>query len=230
MRSLALPVVYVTSTLIMSACGTSAPPEDEDTAAVLPVGSDDDPDEPRAIVAGIDIGSPRCDTATASFEVLARYADDSTFVPNRRCRVTFDDGAVSELCAGEHTFASAGAHTFTVEVEDLDTGATARTETTRTIAAPLEIDLELDVPTCGLEVGFRATSTPRAEVHVTMSPPETVVEPHVAGFSGTFQALQPGSYTITMTAEDERQTGPICLRSLTRTVELRACDDHDCDP
>jgi hypothetical protein len=192
--------------------------------------SDDGHGTPRAIRVGLDVNSPSCDAATASFEALPRHVDDGTFVRNARCRVTFDDGAVSDLCVGEHTFARPGAHTFVVEVEDLDTGATARTEVQRVIAVPLEVDLAVEVPACGLELAFQATLSTRAEVHVFVSPEEKFVEPHVAGATGRFQALEPGTYTIRLTAEDERATGPICGRDVSQTVTLTACPPPDCDP
>jgi hypothetical protein len=229
MRSFARSVVCVCPILLF-ACGDNLRPagtvnDNDDTA--VDTGESGQHGMPRAIVAGLDINSPSCDDATASFEVLVSHADDRTFVKNARCRVTFDDGAVSDLCLGEHTFASAGAHTFTAEVEDLDTGATVRVERTRSIAEPLKVDLAVDVPTCGLELAFHATLSTRAEVHVTMSPDDQVVAPHVVGTAGRFQVLAPGTYTITLLAEDERATGPICSREVTRTVTLSACP---CDP
>jgi hypothetical protein len=244
MRRFALSVVCLTSALL--ACGDNLVPpvEDDDTA----VGGDDmaggDPaaeappptttpqsdqghgTPPPTFSVGLDVMSPSCELATAGFEVLARHAD-GTFIKNMRCRVTFDDGAVSELCVGEHTFASPGAHTFMVEVEDLDTGVIARSEQRRVIAVPLEVDLAVEVPACGLEVPFKVSLSTGAEVHVFMSPEDKFVEPHLTGPTGTFQALEPGTYTIRVTAEDERATGPICLRDVSQTVVLTACQP-DC--
>lgn len=246
MRSFALSALCVMSAFLVAACGDNlVPPAGNDDSAVAdddempvvgeapteaPTGtpqSDHGHGPPRAITAALDINSPSCDAATASFEVLASHADDATFVKNARCRVTFDDGTVSELCLGEHTFMSAGAHTFTVEVEDLDTGAIAHAEVMRVIAVPLAADLAVDVPVCGLEVTFKATLSTRADVHVSMSPAEKVVEPNVVGANGRFQALEAGTYTITLSAEDERATGPICERQVSQTITLTACP---CDP
>jgi hypothetical protein len=230
MRRFALSVLCVTSALL--ACGDNLVPpvENDDTAPPIaetppPTGtpqSDDGKGTPPAIRVGIDVHSPSCDAAAAGFEVLASHAD-GTFIKNLRCRVAFDDGAVSELCVGEHTFASAGAHTFTVEVEDLDTGATARTEVRRVIAVPLEVDLAVEVPACGLEMAFKATLSTGALVHVFMSPEDKFVEPHIVGTTGRFQALEPGTYTLRLIAEDERSTGPICVRDVSQSVVLTAC-------
>jgi hypothetical protein len=241
MRSLGLSASWVMAALLIVACGDNiVPPAGTDEN---PVGNDDTPVDtdipmdtplgtppsdpghgtPRAITAALDINSPSCEAATASFEVLADHADDRTFVKNPRCHVTFDDGAVSDLCAGEHTFATPGAHTFTVDVVDLDTGATAHAEVTRVIAVPLAVELAVDVPECGLEVAFKATLSTRADVHVTMSPADKVVEPNVVGTSGSFLALEAGTYTIQLLAEDERATGPICVREVAQTITLTAC-------
>jgi len=241
MRSFGLFASWVMSSFFVVACGDNiVPPAGTDEN---PVGTDDTPVDtsipmdtplgtppsdpghgtPRAITAALDIGSPSCDAATASFEVLADHADDKTFVKNARCHVTFDDGAVSDLCVGDHTFATPGAHTFTVDVVDLDTGATAHAEVTRIIAVPLAVDLAIDVPECGLDVSFKATLSTGAEVHVAMSPADKVVEPNVVGTSGRFEALEAGTYTIRLSAEDERATGPICVREVEQTIKLTAC-------
>jgi hypothetical protein len=235
MRSFTLSVLCVAPTLFLSACGDNVPPGSDDDTAVdttvdTPIdtpmdtnaGNHED-DTPRAIVANLDIQSPSCDAATASFEAFARHADDSSSVQKLSCRVTFDDGAVSDACVGEHTFASAGAHTFVLEAVDLDTGAVSRREVARNIAAPLDVDLALDVPACGLDVAFKATLNTGALVHVMMSPADKVVVPNVVGTTGSFQALEPGTYTVVLSAEDERATGPICVREVSRTVTLTAC-------
>ncbi len=234
MRSLALSVLCLTPSFLVSACGDNHPPAVDDNGITDPgdtgVDTDvdtgesgSDPMTPREIAASLDIQSPSCDAATASYEALVHYAGSTTSVPNVRCRITFDDGAVADQCAGEHTFASAGAHMFTLEVEDLDTHAVARTVTTRTVAMPLEVELTIDAPDCGLELAFDAKLSTRAEVHVTMSPADKVVAPHVVGTTGSFQVLEPGTYTISLSAEVERPTGPICVREISRTVELLAC-------
>ena len=246
MRSLALSALCVMSAFLVAACGDNlVPPAGNDDPPIvndddMPVSGETPPgtptttpqsdhghDTPRAIRAALDINSPSCEAATASFEVLASHSDDGTFVKNAHCRVTFDDGAVSELCVGEHTFVSPGAHTFTVEVQDLDTGAIAHAEVRRIIATPLAVDLAVDVPACGLEVAFKATLSTRADVHVSMSPADKVVEPLVVGATGRFTALEPGAYTIALSAEDERATGPICERQVSQMITLTACP---CDP
>ena len=240
MRSFGLCLSSVMSASLLVACGDNITPPVHDDEA--PVGSDDTPGTdtstgaptgtpqadqghgtPRAIKAALDINSPSCDAATASFEVLSSHADDGTFIKNARCRVTFDDGAVSDLCLGEHTFASAGAHTFAVDVTDIDTGAVAHAEVRRVIAVPLAVDLAVEVPECGLEVSFKATLSTGADVHVTMSPEDKVVAPLVVGTSGRFQTLESGTYTIHLLAEDERATGPICVREVSQTIALTAC-------
>ena len=222
MRSFASVLCVMSAVLF--ACGDNRSPAgaDDDMSAGTH-DSDQGPGSPRAITAALDVGSPSCDAATASFEVLARHVDDSTSVANRKCHITFDDGATSDLCLGEHIFASAGAHTFTVDVTDLDTRATAHAEVKRVIATPLTVELSVDVPACGLEVSFSAALSTGAEVHATMEPADKVVVPTLFGRTGKFEAREPGTFTIMLSVEDERPTGPICDREVTKTVTLNAC-------
>jgi hypothetical protein len=232
MRSFALSMLCVTPTLFVSACGDNQQPADDDVVADGDVVMESDQSDPisgdkRELLASLDIFSPSCEAATAAYEVVARYSDSPASLTNLRCRITFDDGAVSDTCFGEHTFASGGAHKFVLEIVDLDTGASARVETTRIVELPVTVDLALDVPECGLELEFDAAVSSATEVHVTMSPAEKVVEPHVFGRTGKFQVLEPGTYTILVSAEDERTVGPICSGTASRTVELRACHDHE---
>jgi hypothetical protein len=228
MRTNVLSVLFVTPVLLVSACGGSLSPAANDEMTTDPHEPDQAAGTPRGIRATLHIDSPSCDEATAGFEVSASHTDDSTSVKNVRCHIMFDDGAASDLCLGEHTFASAGAHTFTAEVEDLDTGAITHVEVTRNVAEPLKIDLAVDVPECGLEVSFKATGGHATEVRVSMSPADKVVTPGVFGRTGSFQVLEPGTYTIEVSAEDERPTGPICDREVSRTVTLKACPGSGC--
>lgn len=240
MRRLALLPASTTPALLAllaGGCGDNVPVEVDDSLAVvssedLPGEKQNGEEEVRPIIAGFDVFSPSCVAPVAQFEALVRYADDPTsIVPNVRCLFTFDDGAVSTQCAGEHTFEEPGLHGFSLEVEDLDTGEVDIVEETRFVAIPLAVDLTLEVPVCGLTFSFDAVLSTPAETHVTMDPPEKFVEPHVIGTSGSFTALEPGVYTLRLSAEDERTTGPICQVNLERQVELVACpDDHEHEP
>jgi len=233
MRRLAVLSALTTAALLAVGCGDTLQPEPEDSAAVVPGQKAAPPEEvARPITASFDVFSPSCVAPVAQFEAIVRYADDPmSLVPNVRCLFTFDDGAVSTQCAGEHIFAEPGLHGFSLEVEDLDTGEPAITEETRFIAIPLAVDLTLDVPVCGLTFSFDAVLSTPAETHVTMDPPEQFVDPDVVGTSGTFTALKPGIYTLRLSAEDERLNGPICQVTVERLVELVACpDDHKHEP
>lgn len=233
MTSFARPVVCVMSTLLVAACGNLSPEpggaDDGDIAINTGESGSDDKQPPREIRASIDLnGSANCDAAAASFEISAIYADNLASVPRIRCHVTFDDGATSDECVGAHTFATPGPHTFMFDIVDLDTGASAHIVRTRDIFAPFTLELALDVPRCGLEVGFTATPSTNSLVHVMMSPFDQVVVPNIVGRAGRFQALEPGTYTITAVAEDERPNGPFCESQASRTIELRTC--KDCEP
>lgn len=229
MRRLAsrLPVL-IAPALLAVGCGDNVRDENEDTVAIP--GANDKEDDPveaaRPIVASFDVFSPSCVAPVARFEAIVRYADDPmSIVPNVRCLFTFDDGAVSTQCAGEHIFEEPGLHGFSLEVEDLDTGEVDIVEETRFIAIPLTVDLTLDVPACGLTFSFDAVLSTPAETNVTMAPPEKFVDAHVAGTSGSFTAIKAGVYTLRLTAEDERTEGPVCQVNLERQVELVACPD-----
>jgi hypothetical protein len=225
----ALSVLCVTPTVLVSACGDNLRPETGDAIDGDVVMESDEVDEsagdPPPLRVSLDIFSPSCDQATAAYEVFTPHGD--TQPRNLRCRILFDDGAVSDLCVGEHIFASGGPHKFVAEVVDVLSGAATRVETTRVVEVPLTVDVALDVPECGLELAFDAKISSASEVHVTMTPADKVVEPHVFGRTGTFKVLEPGTFTINVSAEDERTTGPICNRAVSRTVELRACHEHD---
>jgi hypothetical protein len=214
------------------ACGGVSPApgggDDGDIAVTTDQSGSDDSQPPREIRAslGLDVSS-NCDAAVASFEVSAIYADSSTPVPRIRCQVTFDDGATSDACVDAHVFTIPGTHTFTFDITDLDTGASVHIVRTRDVLAPFTLELALDVPDCGLDVGFVATPSTRSLVHVMMSPFEQVVVPNIVATTGRFQALEPGTYTITAVAEDERPSGPFCERQVSRTIDLRACKDCD---
>jgi hypothetical protein len=192
-----------TSALLAVGCGDNLQTETEDSVAVVPGEKEDHHEEQaRAIIASFEVLSPSCVVPVAQFEAFVRYADDPTSsVPNVRCLFTFDDGAVSTRCAGEHTFEEPGLHGFSLEVEDLDTGEVDITEETRFIAIPLAVDLALDVPVCGLTFSFNAVLSTAAETHVTMDPPELFLDAHVFGTAGTFTALEAGVYTLRLSAE-----------------------------
>lgn len=235
MRCLAQLFALTTYALLSIGCGDKVSADNEDAIAAVPDHpgeKEDHHDQVRAITASFDVVSPSCVAPVARFEAIVRYADDPTStVPNVRCLFTFDDGAVSTQCSGEHTFEEPGLHGFSLEVEDLDTGEVDIVEETRFIAIPLTVDLELDVPACGLTFSFDAVLSTPAETHVTMEPPEKFVDAHVIGTAGSFTALQAGVYTLRLSAEDERTVGPICQVNLERQVELVDCpDDHEHDP
>jgi hypothetical protein len=229
MHCLTRLVVSLMSTVLVVACGDVAGAggnNDDGNVAVNAGESGSDTQPPRAITAslGLDVSSD-CDAATASFEVSATYVDNSAPVPRFSCHVTFDDGATSDACVGAHVFAIPGPHTFTFDIMDLDTGASVHIVRTRDVLAPFTLELALDVPDCGLEVGFTATPSTNSFLHVMMSPFDQVVVPNIQARTGRFQALEPGTYTITAVAEDERPSGPFCDRQVSQTVELRACKD-----
>ncbi|HEY5922645.1 MAG TPA: hypothetical protein VIV11_13280 [Kofleriaceae bacterium] len=219
--------------MLGAGCANNQQPHTEDSVTVVTEDTEDArEDEARAITASFDLFFPSCVAPVAQFEAIVRYADDPTStVPNVRCLFTFEDGSVSTLCAGEHTFPAPGPQGVSLEVEDLDTGEVDIVEETRFIAIPLTVDLALDVPECGLTFSFDADLSTPAETHVTMHPPEQFVDADVFGTSGSFTALEAGVYTLRLFAEDARPDGATCQVAIERTVELVACkDDHEHEP
>ncbi len=228
--TLALPV------LALAGCGDDrlgALDTDDDgagEAVTAPPGNHlEPPPPPRAIIANLDLGIPSCDAPVASFEVIVRYADDGSLVPNPTCLVEFDDGAVFPRCAGEHTFAAPGLHGASATVVDPATEETVRISAERFIFPGLEVTLEATAPACGLELSYVGAVNATADVRVSVSPVAAVVGPYDAtARTGTVAVAAPGVYTVTLSAEDERTPGPICQRTIARTVEVVACDDPHC--
>lgn len=210
-----------------------------DTTSLAPEGSTladhghdalGDTDGTDGTVATLQVGggfsSPSCDAAIVAYEALIDPA-----VAEPQCRWTFDDGATSDACVGEHELPAGGVHDYTLEVLDLATGAFGSTSGSFFIYEPLLLDVEIEQPACGLSFSFTAEPNQSAFVTAQVSPAEKVVgEPFFLGGDGSVTVTEPGTYTIAFEAEDERTTGPICVERVVRTVEVVACDDHEHDP
>jgi len=196
---------------------------------MAPPGNTLEPPPLRAITAALDLGIPSCDAPVASFEVIVRHADDGSLVPNPTCRVEFDDGAVFPRCSGEHTFAEPGLHGATAFVVDPATEEVLIASAERVIFPGLEVTLEAAAPACGLALSYAGTVNATSDVRVSVSPaPAGPFDPSAR--TGTIAVAAPGVYTVTLSAEDERTPGPICQRTIARTVEVVACADPACEP
>jgi hypothetical protein len=212
--------------LLFAACGDNLQP-DEDQLATGAGGTEvpsDDP-EARPLQAQIFIETITCVETIARFEAGAQYLDDGTNALNIACSWTFDDGSTSSECAGEHRFATAGAHDFVLEVTDLDTGATAVSTQTRVSAPPLE--LTLDVTSNGLSISYNASSNTGGD-QIVFVLPEALVhieddQNYPRATSATLRVREPGTYTVRYDVEDERGSGEICQAQLLKEIEV-VCD------
>ncbi len=234
MRLFALPAAL----LAFVGCGDNLQPEaDEDVGSVeAPTDEPDhhgseEPDAPpaRALDVGFDVQQPSCDGPIVAVEALVSHQDDGTPASGYTCRYLFDDGAVLEGCVGEHAFAEAGFHEITLEVTDAAGVVYTRT-TSRDVLPAFTVDLDLDVPACGLEVGYVASTSTSASAIVFVDPADKFVEATSNLLSGSFTAREPGTYAIQINAEDERAI-PICTASVRYELTLRACPhNHPPDP
>ena len=234
MRLVALPAAL----LAFVGCGDNLQPGSEEDVGAVESPSDEpdhhgseEPDAPaaRALAVGFDVQQPSCDGAIVAVEALVSYEDDGAPASDFTCRYLFDDGTVLEGCVGEHEFAEAGFHDITLEVTDA-TGAVYSSTTSRNVLPAFTVDLALDVPACGLEFSYNAaTSTPGSAI-VFVEPADKFVAPSSNLLSGSFTALQPGTYSIQINAEDERAI-PICAATVRYDFELKACPhNHPPDP
>ena len=193
-------------------------------------GRDKEPTEPpRPFEAEIFIFAPSCDAPIAEYEAGTRYVDDGTPVPLIQCRWTFDDGTTSDTCAGQHEFETGGFHDFILDVTDLSSGATDRATQRRFIDFPIEADLEVRTPKCGLEISWVATVFPATFVRVFVEPADKILpdDPfYYLNREYTLQVAEPGDYTVILLAEDERPVGPICTERVEKVVTVTACHDH----
>jgi hypothetical protein len=207
--------------LLATACGDNLHPTDQTS-----LGSEDEQggsnhEDVREVDASIFIETITCVDTIARFEAGARYADDGSPALDIACLWTFDDGTTSNQCAGEHQFATAGAHDFVLEVTDLTSGATDRVTQTRIFAPPLE--LTLDVSSDDLTISYAATSNTGGEQVVVVTPAELVVadDPNYPRTtSGTVRVTQAGTYTVTYHVEDERGVSEICQGELVKEVTV----------
>ena len=213
--------------LLLAACGDNLTPDEDQVSGTAVGDHDDGSDDPaaRPLQAQIFIQTITCNETIARFEAGAQYLDDGTNALNIACKWTFDDGTTSTECAGDHPFATSGAHDFVLEVTDLDTGATAVSTQTRIFAPPLE--LTLDVTSNGLSISYNASSNTGGWPNVFVQPAELVFTEDDPNYptatTATLRVREAGTYTVTYDVEDERSSGEICLGRLVKEITV-VCD------
>lgn len=225
--------LFILPALLLAACGDNlASPSDQATAGAESTPTDTETDTDgvsRAIDASIYIETPSCTEALAKFEADVSYVDDGSPVGAVTCKWTFDDGSTSDQCAGEHIFATSGNHEFLVDITHTVTGETARATQVRYVEAPHVADLEVTAPECGLEFSYKASVSTPSENHIAVLEADKVIGLDPFALEGTVRVTEPGTYTVVYTAEDERQTGPICEARVEKQVTVTACHDHTPD-
>jgi hypothetical protein len=166
---------------------------------------------------------------TTHFETWNVVDAGGTPIDSYTCHWTFDDGGTSDLCTGEHTFASPGFHSGTVIVSQVGTSAFGtRTTPEVPIWDELEIDVVAEAPECGLSFEYVLDKTggrPTGGFYfVSVSPAENVLTEHPGGWpiSGTIEVSSPGTYTITAYREEETSFS-LCTASATTEVRVTAC-------
>lgn len=231
MRSLA-PAVIVGGAAFLASCAESEDPQTDvvvtetgDRSAVYQA----PPDSLRDFTVSFDLSSPDCERPTLGFRALAFYVDDGSPVASVSCRIELDDGAVLHDCEGTHTFVQGGIHQMSFSVRDNASGTTVASPEPESffVEDPLQLSVRAEAPACGLEFTYTPEIVGDLDSLVTLiTPAENVVD------ASTRRVIvsAPGTYTVTLHAEQER-VGPICSYDATTTVEVRACHDHtpDCD-
>ena len=233
MRSFALPVALFS----LAAC--AAPPrgsEDPGDEPGLPVPSSDtlDPDTQSAPTGELRAAglfySPSCDAPIVQYEAAAYR--DGVEVFGFTCQWTFDDGATSDDCVGQHEFAVPGFHEYTLVMRSVTTDEVVSHTGQLYADPPLTIDLEVDVPACGLAFAWTSViSLPSFEYSFVTPELDVIGEFFFFSGSGAVEVARAGTYELTVAAEHERPAGEICSRMVTRSVTVEACDNgHEHTP
>jgi hypothetical protein len=217
---------------LLIGCGDNIHPETDEQ--VTEAESEPEPDDPapvlREIQGTFDVSTISCDAPIGRIEARAHYVDDGSLVPNPTCRFLLADGLVFDGCLLEHEFPSGGVHDLTLIVTDPATGATSREASVAFVYPPLVLSLEASAPECGLELSWVASTEPGAQIRVFVEPADKVVSSDPNYFLNsrfTVGVSEAGTYRVRMEAEDERTTGGICVKELSRDVAVVACHEHD---
>jgi hypothetical protein len=215
--------LFVLPALLFAACGDNLAPDAEQATGGAETVAEE---SPRPIDASIYIYNPSCIASVAAFEADVYYADDRSPVGAVECRWTFDDGSTSDVCVGEHEFATPGFHDFTLDVKHTLTGETAHVAQNRYIYPALTADLEVTAPECGLELSYKGSVSIPAETLVFVQEQDKVIDADPSKLEATVGVTEAGTYTVVITAEDERTNGPICSARVEKQVTVTACHEH----
>jgi hypothetical protein len=170
-----------------------------------------------------------CDAASALLEGGAVYDDDGSPVPGATCHYTFSDGSTSDECVLEHDFGAGGIHPVSLDVTVPGVEGTAHLDADVHVYEPLVAALEVTAPECGLELSWAATINVLAEAHVFVEPGDKIITDDPLyhwNRSLSLPVTEPGTYTLRLTVEDERTSGPICTAEVVKQVTVVACSEE----
>jgi hypothetical protein len=176
---------------------------------------------------GVSMIAPECYSREVELEVWNVKDAAGNDVMAHACEWQFDDGGSMSGCNGRYEYTQSGHRRGTVTVWDLNTGATGSLTPGTNVEEPHEVTVTASAPECGLSFTWESTVSTPGERGTQIEPADKVLTPaseyRQAG-SGVVTVSEPGVYTVTVSAEDERAI-PICETQATSTVTVKACDN-----
>lgn len=187
-------------------------------------GDHDDETPPPTIDAGPLSFVQDCDDREVTVD--ARVSLDGIPSSDVQCTFEFDDGEVFSGCQGTVEFDVPGLKDVTLTVRHPASGAERVFTSTEIVYDPFTLDIDVDVPACGLTFSVTPRFAPDVDMLVVLVSPDDQVTP-LPSEGGVYQfgAAAEGTFQLLVHAEDER-IGPICSRTIERDITLVACEDE----
>ena len=222
------PSCFVAGLSLVPACAADADPgglDPSDQDGVLPEDGDGDGD--GALTALAQVRRAGCDDLSAEYRLISASRDGAA-IERPSCAWIFDDGATAEGCSGIHTFGATGILGGTVIVTDPDTGDSVAVDAEPDhMFEPLELEIALEVPPCGLSLGYAVSLTGGQEggqaiTHIT--PANRVVGHEPVAQAQLVEVTEAGFYVVQASAEADTATFT-CAAHAAETVIVLACGE-----